>query len=241
MDELAYTLGMDPVELRLKNHSDQDGSEKKPWSSKHLKECYQRGAEKFGWSRRKAAPRSMRDGDLLVGWGMATAVYPGNRRAASARAVLSADGRALVQAATQDLGTGSYTIFTQIAADALGLPVERVIFELGDSDLPPAPGSGGSNSAASVSEAIVQAGLAMREKLAGLAASDPHSPLAGLSPDQMVLADGRLASAADPSKGIAFTGLLSRARQPSVEARAEVKPDDEKTRKYSIHSWGAQF
>ncbi len=244
MDELAYALAMDPIELRLKNHADEDGSEKKPWSSKHLKECYQRGAETFGWSKRKPAPRSMRDGDLLVGWGMATAVYPGNRRPASARAVLSADGRALVQAATQDLGTGSYTIFTQIAADALGLPVERVTFELGDSDLPPAPGSGGSNSAASVSEAIVQVGEAMKAKLAALAASamsDPRSPLAGLSPDQMVLAGGRLASAADPSKGIAFADLLARSRQPSVEARAEVKPDDEKTKQHSIHSWGAQF
>lgn len=247
MDELAYALGMDPLELRLKNHADDDGSEQKPWSSKHLKECYQRGAEKFGWSRRKPAPGSMKDGDLLVGWGMATAVYPGNRRPASARAVLSADGRALVQAATQDLGTGSYTIFTQIAADALGLPVERVTFELGDSDLPPAPGSGGSNSAASVSEAIVQVGEAMKAKLAALAASaasaasDAGSPLAGLSADQMVLAGGRLASAADPSKGIAFADLLSRSRQPSVEAKAEVKPEDEKTKKHSIHSWGAQF
>jgi xanthine dehydrogenase YagR molybdenum-binding subunit len=241
LDELAYALGMDPLALRLKNHADEDGGEKKPWSSKHLKECYQRGAEKFGWAKRQAAPRAMKDGDLLVGWGMATAVYPGNRRPASARAVLSADGRALVQAATQDLGTGSYTIFTQVAADALGLPVERVTFELGDSELPAAPTSGGSNSAASVSEAILQAGAAMKAKLAALAAADPRSPLAGLTAEQMVLAGGRLASAADPARGIAFTDLLSRSRQPSVEARADVKPDDAKAKQYSIHSWGAQF
>ncbi len=166
MDELAYALGMDPVELRLKNHADRDPGENKPWSSKHLKECYARGAEMFGWRRRTPQPRSMRDGGLLVGWGMATALYPGNRRPASARVRLTADGRALVRVATQDLGTGSYTIFTQVAADALGISPERVAFELGDSDFPTAPVSGGSNTAASVSEAIVEAAAKAREKLA---------------------------------------------------------------------------
>ncbi|HEY0513083.1 MAG TPA: xanthine dehydrogenase family protein molybdopterin-binding subunit [Thermoanaerobaculia bacterium] len=241
MDELAYELGMDPLELRLRNHADRDMGENKPWSSKHLKECYQRGAETFGWSKRNPKPRSMRDGDLLVGWGMATALYPGNRRPASARARISADGHALVQAATQDLGTGSYTIFTQVAADALGLPVERVTFELGDSEFPDAPVSGGSNTAASVSEAVVQVGTAMKAKLAELATGDPESPLAGLPADQLALANGRLVVAANPSRGIAYTDLLSRSRLPAIEAQADVKPDDAKTKQYSIHSWGAQF
>ncbi|HEX3557288.1 MAG TPA: xanthine dehydrogenase family protein molybdopterin-binding subunit [Thermoanaerobaculia bacterium] len=241
MDELAYALGMDPLELRLRNHADKDEGEDKPWSSKHLKECYQRGAEKFGWSQRNPKPGATKDGDLLVGWGMATAIYPGNRRPASARIRISPDGRALVQAATQDLGTGSYTIFTQVAADALGLPVERVTFELGDSDFPESPGSGGSNTAASVSEAILQAAAALKAKLADVAASDPESPLAGLRPEQMTMTDGRLAVAANPSRGLTYSELLSRSRRPSIEAEAQVKPEDEKTKQYSIHSFGAQF
>jgi xanthine dehydrogenase YagR molybdenum-binding subunit len=241
MDELSYELGIDPIELRLRNHAEMDEGEKKPWSSKHLRECYQRGAEMFGWSKRNPKPGSMKDGDLLVGWGMATALYPGNRRPASARARLTPDGRALVQAATQDLGTGSYTVFTQVAADALGLPVERVTFELGDSEFPAAPTSGGSNSAASVSEAVYQVGGAIRTKLAAIATSDPESPLAGRTADQLTLADGRLFLTADPSRGLAIEDLVRRSRMPAVEAEAQVKPEDEKTKKYSIHSWGAQF
>jgi xanthine dehydrogenase YagR molybdenum-binding subunit len=241
MDELAYELGMDPIELRLRNHADMDEGEKKPWSSKHLKECYQRGAEMFGWHKRNPKPGSMKDGDMLVGWGVATALYPGNRRPASAKARLTPDGRALVQAATQDLGTGSYTIFTQVAADALGLPVERVTFELGDSDFPPAPGSGGSNSAASVSEAVYQVGGAIKTKLAAIATSDPESPLAGMRNDQLTLAGGRLVATANPTRGIAIVDLVKRSRMPAVEAEVQVKPEDEKTKKYSIHSWGAQF
>jgi xanthine dehydrogenase YagR molybdenum-binding subunit len=215
MDELAEALGMDPIELRLRNHADKDPAEGKPWSSKHLKECYERGAEKFGWKKRSRESRSMKDGGLLVGWGMATALYPGNRRPASARIRLSADGRALVQAATQDLGTGSYTVFTQVAADALGLPVEQVTFELGDTDFPEAPVSGGSNTAASVSEAILQAAAALKEKLLGVTGGAVRSH--------------------------SFTDLLAQAKLPSVEAEATVKMEDEKTKAYSIHSFGAQF
>jgi xanthine dehydrogenase YagR molybdenum-binding subunit len=195
----------------------------------------------FGWSRRHPKPGSMRDGDLLVGWGMATALYPGNRRPASARARLTPDGRALVQAATQDLGTGSYTVFTQVAADALGLPVERVTFELGDSEFPAAPTSGGSNSAASVSEAVYQVGGAIRTKLAAIATSDPESPLAGQRADQLTLSNGRLVLASDPSRGMDIADLVRRSRMPAIEAEVQVKPEDEKTKKYSIHSWGAQF
>jgi xanthine dehydrogenase YagR molybdenum-binding subunit len=180
MDELAYALGMDPLELRLKNYADQDPAAGKPWSSKHLRECYERGAAKFGWKDRKPEPRSMTDQGLLVGWGMATAFYPGKRQPSSAKIRITADGRALVQAATQELGTGSYTIFTQVAADALGLPVERITFELGDTDLPEAPFSAGSCSAASVSEAIVQAAAAVKAKLPGGASYTDLLKRAGL-------------------------------------------------------------
>jgi xanthine dehydrogenase YagR molybdenum-binding subunit len=213
MDELSYALGIDPLELRRRNHADKDPAEGKPWSSKHLLECYDIGADRFGWSRRKPEPGSMKDGDLLVGWGIATAVYPGYRWPASARVRLSSDGHALVQAATQDLGTGSYTVFTQVAADALGLPVEKVTFELGDSDFPPAPVSGGSNSSASVSEAVLQAAAALKKKL----------------------------GAKDDARGADLTDLVKRSGQGFAEAQADVKPEDEKTKQYSIHSFGAQF
>ena len=241
MDELAVALGMDPVELRVRNHADANPSDGRPFSSKFLKECYALGSERFGWKNRTPQPGSMKDGDLLVGWGMATAVYPGNRWPASAIVKLTPDGRARVRAATQDLGTGAYTIFTQVSADALGLPVERVTFELGDTDFPEAPVSGGSNSTASVSEAIIQAAAAMKAKLAGIAAADPGSPLAGLKPEELALSEGRLVAAASPSRGVAVADLVRKSGGSGVEASASVKLEDEKTKKFSIHSFGAHF
>jgi xanthine dehydrogenase YagR molybdenum-binding subunit len=165
MDELAYRLGLDPVELRLRNHADKDPATGKPWSSKKLRECYADAARRFGWSRRTPEPRSMRDGAWLVGYGMATATYPAHRMKAHASAMLNADGTYTVRSGTQDIGTGSYTIFTQVAADALGVPVERVRFELGDTTLPEAPVSGGSMTAASVGPAVRKACLALRQKI----------------------------------------------------------------------------
>ncbi|HEY4228719.1 MAG TPA: xanthine dehydrogenase family protein molybdopterin-binding subunit, partial [Thermoanaerobaculia bacterium] len=143
MDELAVALDMDPIELRVRNHADVNPMNQKPFSSKRLKESYALGAEKFGWSRRDRKPGSMTEGRLLIGWGMATAVYPGNRWPASASIRVSPDGTALVRSATQDLGTGAYTVLTQVSADALGLPADRIRFELGDSSFPEAPVSGG--------------------------------------------------------------------------------------------------
>ena len=132
MDELAYALNMDPVELRVRNHADTNPQVSKPWSSKNLLQCYTLGMEKFGWNKRNPKPRSMVSEDgWLIGYGMATATYPGYRQGASARAQMFADGRAVVSSATQDIGTGTYTVMTQVAADALGLPLEQVRFTLG--------------------------------------------------------------------------------------------------------------
>ena len=132
MDEMAYGLKMDPIEFRLKNYAEMDPEKQKPWSSKSLRECYRQGAERFGWSRRMIEPRSMREGNELIGYGMATSVYPTRRSASSASARLNADGTFSVDAGTQDLGTGTYTIMTQIAADSFGVPANRVKFRLGD-------------------------------------------------------------------------------------------------------------
>ncbi len=165
MDELAVALEMDPLELRLRNYADADATTRKPFASKGLRACYERGAEAFGWHNRVAQPGSMRDGRTLIGMGMATATYPTNRMAASASVRLSPDGTALVRSGTQDIGTGTYTTMAQIAADELGLPLARVRVELGDSRLPPAPVSGGSMTTASVLPAVRDAAAQVRDKI----------------------------------------------------------------------------
>ncbi|MGH7736857.1 MAG: xanthine dehydrogenase family protein molybdopterin-binding subunit [Candidatus Tyrphobacter sp.] len=165
MDELAYAVGIDPIELRLRNYAVADRDAQKPFSSKHLRECYALGAEKIGWSERRAQARSMRDGRMLVGLGMATATYPANRVSASAAVSIDEAGDVVVRSGTQDLGTGSYTVFAQIAAAVLGIPLSQVRVELGDTDLPPAPLSAGSWSASSVGNAVYEAAMRLRERL----------------------------------------------------------------------------
>jgi xanthine dehydrogenase YagR molybdenum-binding subunit len=154
MDELAAELNIDPVELRLRNEPEQDEFKNLPFSSRSTRECYRVAAERFGWSRRDPAPRSMHDGRLLIGWGMASATYPMNYAPASAIARLLPDGTAEVASASSDMGPGTWTSMTQVAADALGLPVDRVKFALGDSGLPRTPPHGGSMTMASVGSAV---------------------------------------------------------------------------------------
>jgi xanthine dehydrogenase YagR molybdenum-binding subunit len=167
LDELAIALAMDPVALRVKNHADADPSSGKPWTSKKLVQCYEDAARRFGWSRRNPKPRSMREGNWLVGYGMATATYPAHRMPAKASVMLTPEGIYVVKSATHDLGTGTYTILTQVAADALGVEPQKVRLEIGDTRLPKAPVSGGSMTAASVGPAVHAACLAMKEKIAG--------------------------------------------------------------------------
>lgn len=165
MDELAYAAGVDPLELRLRNYAAIDPDSGKPFSSKALRECYETGAEKIGWSRRNPEPRSMQRDGKLVGLGMATASYPAWRQEAQARIRMDAEGNVVVQTGTQELGTGSYTVFAQVAAAALQIPPERVRVELGDTNLPKAPLSAGSSTAASVGNAVLLAAQALRAKL----------------------------------------------------------------------------
>ena len=163
MDELAVALNIDPVELRLRNEPERDEFEKLPFSSRSTRECYRAAAERFGWSRRNPEPRSMRDGRSLIGWGMATATYPMNYAPASARARLLPDGTAEVTSAASDMGPGTWTSMTQVAAETLGLPIERVRFILGDTRLPRAPVHGGSMTMASVGSAVQAACRRARE------------------------------------------------------------------------------
>ena len=237
MDELAVALNMDPIALRLRNYADQDEHESKPFASKLLRECYAQGANAFDWSRRTPQPRSMRDGRFLVGMGMATSTYPTNRQAASARVRLMADGSAIAFSGTQDLGTGTYTVMAQVAAEELGLPIGRVRFELGDSRFPKAPVSGGSQTVASVAPAVQAAAQAVRRKVIELAMAEPHGRFRGVAPSALTFAQGVVSS---PGARIHVAELMAARNLPYLEAEAEAKPGPEKQR-YSMHAFGAQF
>jgi xanthine dehydrogenase YagR molybdenum-binding subunit len=240
MDELAQTLDMDPIELRLKNYAEKDPESGKPWSSKSLRECYRVGAERFGWSKRTPKPRSMSDGRWLIGYGMATATYPARQQAASCLARILPDGRALIRAGSQEIGCGTYTVMAQIAADALGLSVERVRFELGDTDLPPTPASVGSATASSTGPAVNAAALAARQKLVQMAIADAASPLRGAREDDVRTSEGRLSLASDASKSETFEAVIARNGAQPIEARVDLRPGPEQ-QQYSMHSFGAVF
>ena len=175
MDELAFELGMDPVELRLRNYAETHPQTGRPWSSKALRACYELGAERFGWERRNPEPRSMRNGRLLVGYGMASAYYGYVQVRCQARASLGLDGVAVVRSAATDIGPGTYTVMTQVAADTLGLPLERVRFELGDSTMPPAPLQGGSGLTTALGNAVYAACGELLRAFTDLAAGSPVS------------------------------------------------------------------
>lgn len=215
MDELAVALGMDPVDLRRRNHAERDEHKDLPWSSKELRACYDTAAARFGWPQRNPAPRSMRDGRLLVGQGMATAVYPAERSPASASATIYANGTAMVRTAASDMGPGTYTSMTQVAADTLELPLTQVNFELGDSHMPPAPVHGGSITMASVGCAVQAACRALRDKLQSLAGA----PLAD-APD--------------------YGEILRRHDLDHMEATGEAKPGEEEDT-LSSYAFGAVF
>jgi xanthine dehydrogenase YagR molybdenum-binding subunit len=240
MDELAYALKMDPVALRLVNYAEKDPEKDIPWSSKSLRECYRAGAERFGWARRKPQPGSMRANGKLVGWGMATAAYPANRKGAKASARINPDGTVLVRSGTHDLGTGTYTVMTQIAADALGLPVSRIRFELGDTTFPEAPVSGGSQTVASVGPAVHQAALAARDKLIATALGDNESALHGLNANEVDTVDGWLVARADPKRRDSMAAVVARNGGKPIVGEASAEPGDEKKR-YAMQAFGAVF
>jgi xanthine dehydrogenase YagR molybdenum-binding subunit len=182
----------------------------------------------------------MRDGERLVGWGMATGAWEANQQKAAARAVLTADGRLAVGSATEDIGTGTYTAMTQIAADALGLPLSRVTFKLGDSALPAAPVEGGSFTLASVGSAVDAVCRKLRAKLVKLAQKDRDSPLARLRPDDIIFADGQLRSRTDPSQSLSIARIMHRAGLDVLADEAAVRPDKNQQR-YACFTHSAIF
>ena len=240
MDELAWKLKMDPVKLRLANYAERDPSDNKPWTSKHLRECYEQAATRFGWDKRAAEPGAMREGNKLIGWGMATATYPANRSAATAVVRIKPDGSAFVGCGTQDLGTGMYTIMAQTCADGLGLEPTQVEVKLGDSMLPKAPVSGGSQSTASVLPAVKEAATQAKLKLAELAINDAGSPLHGAKTDDIDLKGGRILMKSAPSKSETLVALIARNGGKMIEAQGSAEPAEDHA-SMSAHSFGAVF
>ena len=236
MDELAVALKLDPLELRLRCYSDRDQHDGRPYSSKALRECYRQGAEAFGWAKRRSEPRSMRDGGELVGWGMATGVWEALQMPITVRITLSANGHAEVACATSDIGTGTYTIMAQVAADMLGLPLDSISIKLGDSSLPQSPVEGGSWIAASVANGIATTAAAIRDELLGLAGQMPNSPLAGAAPGDVTLADGKLASKRDPAKAVSIVDAMRQGAVDRIEREKTTNPLDDTARAHNAHS-----
>ena len=236
MDELAYAANIDPLELRLINYSDTDQIEDKPYSSKQLRECYRQGAEKFGWSKRNPEPRSMRDGTELVGWGMATGIWEAMQMKASARAVLTANGSVEIASATADIGPGTYTMMAQIAAEMLGVPLENVTAQLGDSALPDAPVEGGSFTTSSVGSAIHAACRAVQEELLGLAQKMTGSPLAGANIDDVVFAEGRIRRRDDQSREVSVADVMRAGQADRIEKEASAEPNSDSEYAHCTHS-----
>ncbi|WP_428483648.1 xanthine dehydrogenase family protein molybdopterin-binding subunit [Rhodopila sp.] len=240
MDELAWALRIDPLELRLRNYSDAEPGTGRPFSPKHLRDCYAVAAERIGWKERSPEPRGRREGDWWIGLGMSTAGFHNHQVPAGATVAVLADGSALVAASTLDLGTGTYTILSQIAADGLGLPIERVRCDLGDTDLPLAPGSGGQWTASSVGPAVSLAAEQVRTRLVRLASSDAASPLANLPDDRIGFRAGCLFAVDAPDRVDSYADLLRRNGLDRIAEEGVFTPvAAQKT--HSVQCWGAQF
>ncbi|MCX5328911.1 xanthine dehydrogenase family protein molybdopterin-binding subunit [Streptomyces sp. NBC_00140] len=239
MDELAHALGIDPIELRRRNEPAQDPSNNAPFSTRRLLECYTTGAREFGWNRRNPKPRSTRDGDWLIGMGMASGVYHTGVAPAQSRGRLNADGTAVIESATSDMGPGTYTAQTQVAADALGLAVRAVDYRLGDSRYPQTPPHGGSMTMASVGSATLDVCNQLRQQAIRLAVEDEKSPLHGVPADDIVVRGGRLHVQGNPARGETYQRLLTRNDRERLEANTSFNPP--RGEQFSISAYSATF
>ncbi len=238
VDELAHEMGLDPIELRRRNEPDKDPTEGTPWSSRNILEAYRMGAERFGWDRRQA-PGTRREGEWLVGLGCATGTYPYYRMpGGAARLTLTRDGAARVDLAAHEMGMGTATTHTLVAADRLGLPLDRVTVNYGDSELPGLILAGGSQQTASIGAAIMAAHEQLVTQLLKLAGN--NSPLAGLKADEVVGRDGGLAKADDPARHESYASILARAQRDELVVEADA-PKPLEVQHWSMHSWSALF
>jgi len=239
IDELAEQLKMDPVELRIRNEPDEDPTSGRPFSSRHIVEAYRAGAERFGWGRRNASPGARREGEWLFGIGCATATYPYLRMpGGAARITLTKDGHATIFIAAHEMGMGTATAQTQVAAERLGLKMAQVSFVYGDSSLPGTVIAGGSQQTASIGASVIAAHRALVTDLLKLAGND--SPLAGLNPDEVDARDGGLCKLNEPEQYESYASILKRAKRDTVTVQADAPPPHE-WMQWSMHSYGAMF
>jgi xanthine dehydrogenase YagR molybdenum-binding subunit len=240
MDELAYATGVDPVELRLRNDTAIDPYSGRPFSTRALRECLTEGAGRFGWDKRTPQPRAMRDGRYLIGQGVAAAIYTHWRWPGKARVTLGHDGSALVEAAAHDIGTGTYTIMTQVAADALGVAPDMVTVRLGDTRLPESHPAIGSATTANATAAVMLAAQAARAKAVALALTGREAPFAGAMPDDVLAADGVL-SLARTNLDISYAQLLARNGLASLVGEGDYNPVEEVSGPKAVFSFSAVF
>jgi xanthine dehydrogenase YagR molybdenum-binding subunit len=241
MDELSYELGIDPLQLRRVNFAYKDENTGKQFTSKALESCYREGAAAFGWDKRKPEPRSMRDGHELIGWGISTGVWDAFLQKAEARARLTADGKLEVLTAASDIGTGTWTILTQIGADALGLPIEAVTARIGDSTLPTSPVEGGSWTAASNGSAVQAACEAVQKTLFNHARRMTNSPLADAKFEAIELKAGRIGLKSDPGRSLSIIEVMHAADLSEIVEDGKVSPDLLQMMKYISYTHSAVF
>jgi len=242
LDEMAWACGADPLAFRLKNYAEVEPITGKPFSSKALRDCYEQGAARFGWSKRKFAPRGMRDeAGHLVGWGVGTATFPAMMFQAEARAAIRRDGSGVMETGAHDMGQGAWTALAQIAADGLGLDADKIEFRSGHSDLPDAGIAGGSAHTATAGAAIHNAGAAVIAKLADLATSDERSPLFGAGNTGVIARGGKLFRRDDEGRGESYADILARAGLAEVEARGTGAANPTAQADYAMHAHGAVF
>jgi len=241
VDELAYQLHMDPLAFRLKNYAELDPTTGLPYSTKELRACYQQGADRFGWQDRLLEPRSMREGHELIGYGMATGMWDAMQLFARASAVFHGDGQLVVSSAASDIGTGTYTAMTIIAATAMGLPLERVIFQLGDSTLPVAPVEGGSSHVTTIGSAVQGVCEKLQNHLFRLAKKMPESPFSKVNVKQVEFIDGGMRIKGRPDTTILLTEIMAASDEARVEEKYLMLPSVLKQHKYQRATHSAVF
>jgi xanthine dehydrogenase YagR molybdenum-binding subunit len=240
MDELSYVLNLDPIELRIKNHADVDPVRNLPWSSKYLKECYQKGAEAIGWSTRNPKPNSMHEGEWQLGYGIGAGNFSANRGRATVKAILLADGSLVLQSAVSDSGPGTATTMSGIAAEAFGLPRDKITFELGDSSFPAGPTQGGSTTTSTLGSAVNDVCKALQQKMAELVTTKDGSLLKNARPEDLVFAKGYITLKNDTSKKVAYADVLKEHNISELEVTKDSQAGDERN-KYSIYSFAVHF
>ncbi len=240
IDELAHKAKIDPVEFRLRNYSDYDDSSGKPFSSKELKECFRQAGEKFGWEKRNPEPRSMNRNGKLIGWGMAAGIWEALQLPARAEASLRADGKLIVSSATADIGTGTYTIMTQIAADCMGMDISNVEFRLGDSDMPLAPIQGGSFTAATIGMAVQAACNGLKTRIIKQARRiDPK--FVDIKSERLEFAEDHLRLKGILDSGMSLANIVASTGKQEIKSRNTGLPNAMKQRKYNRSAHSAVF